>query len=203
MSPSDSLRLIAITDNLRDGVDGLLGRARAARRGGATMIQLRLPDEGAHTVAAVARALIGALDVPVVVHGRLDAALAAGAAGVHLGVRDIAVTDARRIAGGEFIVGRSAANDEDLAHAAGADYVAVGPVFPADDRRPGIALGISEFERLARSVSVPAVAIGGISAATAGDAVRAGACGVALISGIFGSPDPERSARELRSAIGM
>jgi thiamine monophosphate synthase len=52
-------------------------------------------------------------------------------------------------------------------------------------------------------VSVPAVAIGGISAATAGDAVRAGACGVALISGIFGSPDPERSARELRSAIGM
>lgn len=203
MSPSDSLRLIAITDNLRDGVDGLLGRARAARRGGATMIQLRLPDEGAHTVAAVARALIGALDVPVVVHGRLDAALAAGAAGVHLGVRDIAVTDARRIAGGEFIVGRSAANDEDLAHAAGADYVAVGPVFPADDRRPGITLGISEFERLARSASVPAVAIGGISAATAGDAVRAGACGVALISGIFGSSDPERSARELRSAIGM
>jgi thiamine-phosphate pyrophosphorylase len=203
VSPSDSLRLIAITDNLRDGVDGLLGRARAARRGGATMIQLRLPDEGAHTVAAVARALIGALDVPVVVHGRLDAALAAGAAGVHLGVRDIAVTDARRIAGGEFIVGRSAANDEDLAHAAGADYVAVGPVFPADDRRPGITLGISEFERLARSASVPAVAIGGISAATAGDAVRAGACGVALISGIFGSSDPERSARELRSAIGM
>ncbi|HEY7232549.1 MAG TPA: thiamine phosphate synthase [Gemmatimonadaceae bacterium] len=203
MSPSDSLRLIAITDNLRDGVDGLLGRARAARRGGATMIQLRLPDEGAHTVAAVARALIDALDVPVVVHGRLDAALAAGAAGVHLGVRDIAVTDARRIAGGEFIVGRSAANDEDLAHAAGADYVAVGPVFPADDRRPGITLGISEFERLARSASVPAVAIGGISAATAGDAVRAGACGVALISGIFGSSDPERSARELRSAIGM
>jgi thiamine-phosphate pyrophosphorylase len=203
VSPSDSLRLIAITDNLRDGVDGLLGRARAARRGGATMIQLRLPDEGAHTVAAVARALIDALDVPVVVHGRLDAALAAGAAGVHLGVRDIAVTDARRIAGGEFIVGRSAANDEDLAHAAGADYVAVGPVFPADDRRPGITLGISEFERLARSASVPAVAIGGISAATAGDAVRAGACGVALISGIFGSSDPERSARELRSAIGM
>jgi thiamine-phosphate pyrophosphorylase len=203
VSPSDSLRLIAITDNLRDGVDGLLGRARAARRGGATMIQLRLPDEGAHTVAAVARALIGALDVPVVVHGRLDAALAAGAAGVHLGVRDIAVTDARRIAGDEFIVGRSAANDEDLAHAAGADYVAVGPVFPADDRRPGITLGISEFERLARSASVPAVAIGGISAATAGDAVRAGACGVALISGIFGSSDPERSARELRSAIGM
>jgi len=203
VSPSDSLRLIAITDNLRDGIDGLLGRARAARLGGATMIQLRLPDEGADMVTAVARALIGSIDIPVVVHSRLDAALAAGAAGVHLGVRDIAVTDARRIAGGEFIVGRSAANDGDLAHAAGADYVAVGPVFPADDRRPRIALGISEFERLARSASMPAVAIGGISALTASDAVRAGACGVALISGIFGSPDPEQAARELRSAIGM
>ena len=203
MSSPDSLRLIAISDNLRDGIQGLLGRARAARRGGATMIQLRLPDEGAQTVTAVARALIGSIDIPVVVHGRLDAALAAGAAGVHLGVRDIAVTDARRIVGDEFIVGRSAANDGDLACAAGADYVAVGPVFPADDRRPGIALGIREFERLARSVSIPAVAIGGISAATAGDAVRAGACGVALISGIFGSSDPEQAARELRSAIGM
>ena len=88
MPTSDALRLIAITDNLRDGVDGLVLRARAARRGGATMIQLRLPDEGARTVAAVARALVTARRHPVVVHGRVDAALAAGAAGVHLGVHD-------------------------------------------------------------------------------------------------------------------
>ena len=202
MPTADTLRLIAITDNLRDGVDGLVLRAKAARRGGATMIQLRLPDEGAHIITRVARALIGALDIPVVVHGRVDAALAAHAAGAHLGVRDFSIADARRIAGANFIIGRSAANDADLRHAAGADYVAVGPVFPASDRRPNIALGISEFERLARSAVMPAVAIGGITSATAGDAVRAGACGVALISGILGSPDPERAARELRSAIG-
>jgi thiamine-phosphate pyrophosphorylase len=200
--PSDALRLLAITDNLRDGIDGLLRRAQAARRGGATMIQLRLPDESAHTLATVARALIGAVDIPVVVHGRVDAALAAGAAGVHLGTRDFSVADARRIAGDAFIIGRSAANAGDLRHAAGADYVALGPVLPADDRRPSIALGISEFERLARSASMPAVAIGGITSTTAGDAVRAGACGVALIRGIFGSSDPERAAREVRSAIG-
>jgi thiamine-phosphate pyrophosphorylase len=198
----DALRLIAITDNLRDGMDGLVLRAKAARRGGATMIQLRLPDEGAQTIATVARALIGALDIPVIVHGRVDAAVAVGAAGVHLGVHDFSIADTRRIVGANFIVGRSAANDADLQHAAGADYVAVGPVFPQTERRPNIALGISEFERLVRSASVPAVAIGGITSATAGDAVRAGACGVALISGIFGSPDPEQAARELRSAIG-
>jgi len=198
----EALRLVAITDNLRDGIDGLLARARAARRGGATMIQLRLPDDGAHTIATVARALIDAIDIPVVVHGRVDAALAAGAAGVHLGVRDFSVADARRIAGGAFLIGRSAANDADVQYALGADYIAIGPVFPADDRRPSVALGISEFERLARSARMPVVAIGGITPTTAGDAVRAGACGVALITGIFGSSDPERAAREVRSAIG-
>jgi thiamine-phosphate pyrophosphorylase len=203
MAPtSDALRLIAITDNLRDGVDGLVLRARVARRGGATMIQVRLPDESAHVIADVARALVTALDIPIVVHGRVDAALAAGAAGVHLGVHDFSSTDARRIAGENFLIGRSAANDADLQHATGADYVAVGPVFPANDRRPHAVLGISEFERLARSTAMPAVAIGGITSTTAGDAVRAGACGVALISGIFGSPDPEQAARALRSAIG-
>jgi len=203
MASSDALRLIAITDNLRDGADGLVHRARAARRGGATMIQLRLPDEGAHTIAAVARALVRVLDIPIVVHGRVDAALAAGAAGVHLGVHDFSIADARRIAGARFLIGRSAANDSDMRHAMGADYVAVGPVFPANDRRPGFNLGISEFERLVRSATVPAVAIGGITSSTAAEAVRAGACGVALISGIFGSPDPEQAARALRSAIGM
>ena len=166
------------------------------------MIQLRLPDEGAHSVAAIARALIAAIDIPVVVHGRVDAALAAGAAGVHLGVRDFSVADARRLTGERFIIGRSAVNDADLQHALGADYVALGPVFPADDRRPGIAIGIVEFERLARASAIPAIAIGGITTATAADAVRAGARGVALIRGIFGSTDPERSAREVRSAIG-
>ena len=201
ISLPDALRLIVITDNLRDGVDGLLRRTQAARRGGATMLQLRLPNEGAQTMATVARALIAAMDIPVVIHGRLDAAIAVGAAGVHLGVRDFSVADARRIGGPQLIVGRSAGNDADLHHSRGADYVTLGPVFPADDRRPGISLGISEFERLARSAPMPAIAIGGISPTTATDAMRVGARGVALIRGILGSPDPERSAREVRSAI--
>jgi len=197
----DAFRLVAITDNLRDGIVGLLRRTAAAVRGGATMIQLRLPDDGSRTIVNVARALAAELTVPVVVHGRVDVALASGAAGVHLGVHDVSVADARRIAGAGFVIGRSAGAAEDLPHAEGADYVALGPAFPADQRRPGAALGFSEFERLARTTSTPIIAVGGISPATAGEAVRAGACGVALISGILGSPDPERAAREVRSAI--
>lgn len=197
----DLLRLVAITDNLRDGVDGLARRAAASRRGGATMIQLRLPDEGARTLAAAARALIAAVDIPVVVHTRADVALAAGAAGVHLGVDDIAVADVRRLCGPDFVIGRSAGTDEDLRRAAGADYVALGPAFDVDRRRPGAALGAGELERLTRVADVPVVAVGGISPSTAAEAIRAGACGVALISGIFGSPDPETAARQLLSAI--
>jgi thiamine-phosphate pyrophosphorylase len=199
----EALRLVAITDNLRDGIDGLLMRAVAARRGGATMIQLRLPDESAHMVVQVARALISALDSPLVLHGRLDTALAAGAAGIHLAVRDIGVGDVRRIVGDDFIIGRSVASDADLQLAAGADYVAIGPVFATTGGpRREASIGITEFERLVHSATSAAIAIGGISAATAPDALRAGACGVALISGIFGSPDPEQAAREVRAAIG-
>jgi thiamine-phosphate pyrophosphorylase len=197
----DALRLVVITDNLRDGVSGLLRRTAAAVRGGTTMVQLRLPDEGSRTLMKAARALAADLGVPVVVHGRLDVALASGAAGVHLGVHDVSVADARRISGAGFVIGRSAGTTEDLARAEGADYITLGPAFPTEQRHPAVALGFSEFERLARATSTPIVAVGGISSATAGEAVRAGACGVALISGILGSPDPERAAREIRSAI--
>lgn len=202
MIDSSALRLVAITDNLRDGIDGLVGRARAARRGGATMIHLRLADESARTLASAARALLAAMDVPLVVHHRVDVALAAGAAGVHLAVHDVHVADVRRVAGEAFVIGRSAGDENDVRSAGAADYVTLGPVFPAE-KLPAPALGLSEFQRLARQCEMPVVAIGGISPATAVDALRAGAHGVALISGIFGSRDPEAATREVRSAIGM
>ena len=198
----DLLRLVAITDNLRDGIDGLTRRAIASSRGGATLIQLRLPDESARTLTAAAHALIAAVDIPVIVHTRTDVALAAGAAGVHLSVEDVTVADVRRLCGSDFVIGRSAGSEEDLRRAEGADYVALGPAFDVDRRRSGSALGMSELERLTRAAGRPVVAVGGISMATAPDAIRAGAAGVALISGIFGSPDPETAAREVRSAIG-
>jgi thiamine-phosphate pyrophosphorylase len=197
-----SLRLVAITDNLRDGIDGLAGRTCAACRGGATMIHLRLPDESARTLAGAARALLAVITVPVVVHQRADVALATGAAGVHLGVHDVSASDVRRLTGNDFIIGRSAGNENDLGHASAADYVTLGPVFRAADKLREEALGLTEFERLTRESQIPVVAIGGISSTTASEALRAGAQGVALISAIFGSSDPEMATRAVRSAIG-
>ena len=147
--------------------------------------------------------LVSTVDIPVVIHGRADVAIASGAAGVHLGVHDLPVNDVRRILGDSFLIGRSAATASDLAQAGSADYITLGPLYAADARRPEPTIGMSSFENMVRGTIAPVVAIGGISVKTAPSAMRAGSSGVAMISGILGAPDPERAAREVRAAIGM
>ena len=199
MIPS-SLRLIAITDDLRDGVDGLRARADAAVRGGVTMIQLRLKQVDPRDLLVAARALVS-LPVPVIVNDRADVALAAGAAGVHVGVGDVPAHALRQIVPPEFIIGASVGSDDEVARAAGADYVGIGPVFAATSRADSaVAIGLAEFARLAARVALPAVAIGGINAANCRDALGAGASGVAVIRAVFAAADPELAARELSSA---
>ena len=197
----DCLRLIAITDDLRDGVDGLRARAAGAVRGGATMIQLRLKDLDPRDLLVVARALVS-LPVPVIVNDRADVALAAGAAGAHIGIGDVPAHALRRVAPAGFIIGASVSGDDEAASCAGADYVGIGPVFPTTTRADATAaLGLAEFTRLAQRAGIPAVAIGGINSSNYRQALGAGASGVAVIRAIFAAVDPERAARELSFAI--
>ncbi|HET7564797.1 MAG TPA: thiamine phosphate synthase [Gemmatimonadaceae bacterium] len=197
------LKLVAITDDVRDGQDGLVTRARAAARGGATMIQVRLKDADARTQVEVARALVHALPVPVLVNDRVDVALAAGAAGVHVGADDLPVAAVRRITPPAFIVGASVGCDAEVAGARGADYVGIGPVYATSSKPDaGDAIGVDEFARLARACELPAVAIGGITPERVAPLIASGASGVAVIRAVFGAADPERSARALRDAIG-
>ena len=198
----DSLRLVAITDDLRDGIDGLRARAAAAVRGGTTMIQLRLKDLDPRDLLVAARALVS-LPVPVIVNDRADVALAAGAAGAHIGVGAIPAQALRRVVPPGFIIGVSVGTDGEVASSTGADYVGIGPVFPTTTRADvGVAVGLSELTRLAQLAALPAVAIGGINASNYREALGAGARGVAVIRAIFAATDPERAARELSSAIG-
>jgi thiamine-phosphate pyrophosphorylase len=197
------LRLVAITDNVRDGQAGLVDRARAAVRGGATCIQLRLKDVSARDLVGIARELASSVDVPVIVNDRADVAIAAGAHGVHLGPDDIPPTAVRKFAPRGFIIGASVGSDAEIANARGADYVGIGPVFAtASKSDAGTAIGPAEFSRLAVATGLPAVAIGGINAANARLAIDAGAAGVAAIAALFGATDPRVAARELASAIG-
>jgi thiamine-phosphate pyrophosphorylase len=193
---AEALALVAITDSV---TKGLVDRARAAVRGGATMVQLRLKAADARTLTEIGRALVAALEVPVVINDRADVALACGAAGVHLGADDIPVEALRRVVPAGFIIGASAGNDAELEAAAGADYVGIGAVFEtASKADAGAAIGIAEFARLAGRAPMPAVAVGGITADNAPLVRAAGAAGIAVISAVFGARDPEAAARALR-----
>ena len=197
------LTLIAITDGMADGEAGLLHRAAAAARGGATMLQLRLKDADTRALVEVARALVATLSIPVIVNDRMDVALAAGAAGVHLGVDDLPAPAARTIAPDGFIIGASVGNDDEVAGAVGADYAGIGPVFGTTSKSDaGVAIGTAEFMRLSARTGLPSVGIGGVTPENAARVMEAGAAGVAVISALLGTRDPEVAARTLRSAIG-
>jgi thiamine-phosphate pyrophosphorylase len=197
------LRFIAITDNIRDGQSGLIARASAAARGGATCIQLRLKDVSARDLVVIAKELVRSVGVPVIVNDRADVAIAAGAAGVHLGADDVPASAIRSFVPEGFIIGASVGNDEEVRSAAGADYVGIGPVFSTSSKKDaGHAIGVAEFTRLSIATGLPAVAIGGITAGNARLAIDAGAAGVAAIASVLGTTDPLASARAMASAIG-
>jgi len=200
---ASSLRLIAITDSLRDGPRGLALRAAAAVFGGATMIQLRLKEESARSLVEIARSIQAMVpEVPLVVNDRADVALAAGAAGVHVGVDDLAPALLRRVVPAGFIIGASVGSEDEVSRAAGADYVGIGPVYGTGSKADaGSAIGAARFSELARRCAVPAVAIGGITSERVTDVMEAGAAGVAVISALFGASDPTQAARAIRSAL--
>jgi thiamine-phosphate pyrophosphorylase len=199
----DTLRLVAITDSLRDGIDGLADRASAAVRGGATMIQLRLPDESPRTLVAVTRALRhAATGVPLVVNERADVAIAADADGVHVGSDGLSPGALRRIVPARFVIGVSVSDDDEIARATDADYVAIGPVFASSTGSAGLEIGIERFAALAVRCHLPVVAVGGLSPDNADAVLAAGATGVAAISALLGAADPMLAARAFRSAQG-
>ncbi|HWL40250.1 MAG TPA: thiamine phosphate synthase [Gemmatimonadaceae bacterium] len=197
------LRLVAITDDSIDHRGVLVERAAAAVRGGATCIQLRLKNATPREVVEVARELVKGVSVPVIVNDRADIALAAGAAGVHVGDADLPVVAIRRFAPAGFVIGASLGGDRELENARDADYVGIGPMFSSGSKNDaGDAIGIEGFKRLAALCELPAVAIGGITAERVPQIMAAGAAGVAAINAIFKGSDPEAATSLLAAAIG-
>jgi thiamine-phosphate pyrophosphorylase len=198
------LRLVAITDDAEAQHSTLVDRVAAAVRGGATSIQVRLKHASPREVVEIARAIVGKVSVPVIVNDRADIALAAGAAGVHVGEADLPVSAIRRFAPADFIIGASLGGDAELANAKDADYVGIGPLFSSDSKDDaGKAIGIEGFRTLAALSGRPAIAVGGLSAERAAQVMAAGGAGVAVINAIFSADDPESAARSIAAAIGM
>lgn len=206
------LRVYAILDPSRCRGRPPAVLAAAAARGGATLIQLR--DKASTTrelrrhAADVLEAL-APLGVPLVVNDRVDVALAAGAAGVHLGRNDLPPADARRLLGPAAVIGVTIHHDHEAEalDPALADYAGIGPVFTTASKQPeDPPIGVAGFGRLAglvrdRLPGFPCCAIAGIDHESAGALVAAGADGVAVISDIFMADDVEAAARRLRHAV--
>jgi len=198
------LRLVAITDDAEDQRAALVERVAAAVRGGATSVQVRLKRATAREVVEITKAILSKVPVPVIVNDRADIAMAAGAAGVHVGEADLPVSAIRRFAPANFIIGASLGGDAELANAKEADYVGIGPLFATDTKDDaGKAIGIDGFRKLAALSGRPAVAVGGLSAERAAQVIAAGAVGVAVVNAIFRGDDPESAARSIAAAIGM
>lgn len=178
----------------------------AAVAGGATMIQVRWKDGVPAEVLQLARALVAELPVPVIVNDRVDIALAAGAAGAHLGWDDIPLGAVRPHVPPGFILGLSvgSADEAERARQLPATYWSIGPCFVTSNKPDaGAALGPEGFAELARPApeGVPVIGIGGITAANARLIVDAGAVGVAVIVAVMGAADPQVAARNLRDAL--
>lgn len=196
LNVAEALRLMLVTDDrFVTGAD-LVDRCRAAVRGGVTSVQLRLKGAGPRELAALARALIAAVPVPVLVNDRLDVALAAGAAGVHLGPDDLPVRLARRATPPGFLIGASVGGESETDLGRGADYWGVGPWRSTRTKADaGPALGDAGFRRVvALAAGIPCVAIGGIMPEDVAVVRAAGGVGVAVVSGILGHPDVEEAA---------
>ncbi len=193
--------MLVTDDRLVAGRD-LVALALAAERGGATSVQLRLKRATPRELAQAARALVGALRVPVLVNDRPDVALAAGAAGVHLGPDDLSVTLARRVAPPGFIIGASAGSPEEAAAAAEADYWGVGPWRGTDTKADaGEPLGAEGFRRIVGlGGRRPCIAVGAVRPDDVPAVLAAGGAGVAVVSGILGQQDVEGAARRYAAA---
>lgn len=186
---------------------GMVETTRAAVAGGATIVQLRDKDASTAAMIETGRALkeiLRGTGVRLIINDNVEAAIASGADGLHIGQEDMSAAEARRMIGPDMILGLSV-ETETLASAIDAgivDYAGVGPVFATatkpDHKQP---IGFDGLARIIGLSPVPSVAIGGLKADHVAGVLSAGADGLAVVSAICGQPDPRAATALIARAI--
>lgn len=200
----DMLLLYAVTDSSWVGRQTLYEQIEDALAGGATMIQLRektLADDAFTEEAIQVKEICRRYQAPLIINDNLEVALKSGADGVHVGIEDTPVAQIRRKVGDNFIIGATAKTiaQAQAAEAAGADYLGVGAVFPSPTKKNAIRITAKDLRKICQSVSIPAVAIGGIDLENMAALKGGGMDGIAVVSAVFGAADVKKAAQELRA----
>jgi len=198
-----AMLLYAVTDQmwLKEG-ETLSDVVEEVLENGATFLQIREKDLAQDAFEAEAerlKALCAQRRVPFVVNDSVEIALQCDADGVHVGQSDIKGRDIRSIIGPDKILGISAGTVEEAiaAEKAGADYIGVGAIFSTSTKKNARSMTMERLKEIVGSVSIPVVAIGGISAENILQLCGSGVDGVAVVSAIFAAEDPGKATADL------
>jgi thiamine-phosphate pyrophosphorylase len=204
-SPRPPLDLYVILDRTASAGRDLVGLADAVLAAGARWVQLRDKEATTRGLAALARTIgprVRAAGGVFIVNDRLDLALAVGADGVHLGQDDLPAADARPLAPGRVLgVSTHGLDQARRAQADGADYVALGSIFATGSKAGFELVGLEALRLVRPHVTVPLVAVGGITVERVSAVLTAGADAVAVISAIGSARDPGEATAAFLDAI--
>lgn len=200
---AESLLLYAVTDRHWLGDRTLYDVVRESLDGGVTFLQLRekdLDDETFFREAVRLRDMAREYGVPFVINDNVDIAVRMDADGVHVGQSDMEAGDVRALIGPDKILGVSAQTVEQavLAEKRGADYLGVGAVFPTGSKDDADDVSFETLKAICEAVSIPVVAIGGITAENTPELAGSGICGIAVISAIYGQKDIYNATASLK-----
>lgn len=200
-------KLCIITDTVIQKKYSHIEIAKKAIKGGADIIQLRdkiLPTAELIKIAIKISALCVKHNVLFLVNDRVDVAMVSGVDGVHLGKEDIPVTEARKLLGKNKIIGGTAHTLQEaiLREKEGADYIGFGHIYPTKTKyKPEKAKGTELLRKVVRRLSIPVIAIGGISPQNIEEVISTGVHGVAVIGSVLKSTNPVKTLKELRKKV--
>ena len=202
MKPDYSLYLV--TDRMLMRTKTLGEAVEQAVIGGCTMVQLREKEISSldfYVLASEMKKITDRYGIPLIINDRIDIAMAVGAAGVHIGQKDIPADIARKVIGKEMLLGVSAVSAAEAVNAAkaGADYLGVGAMFPTGTKPDAGFVSMEELGRIRKAVDIPIVVIGGISKENAMLFQPMGIDGLAVVSAVIAQPDIKKSAADLKS----
>jgi len=197
--------LYVITDKKLIPRDGFIETVEKVIAGGAKIVQLREKDTPQEEIIRLGKGLLEATKkygIPLIINDSPELAKEVGADGVHLGKDDPPISQARRLLGGEAIIGVSCYGEIERgleAQDMGADYVAFGTPFFTPTKPERLPTSLEVLREAKRKIRIPIFAIGGINTENAPSVLETGIDGIAVITSVFGSPDPEKVARDLAS----